>query len=110
MVMALARPHRVLIGFALLIRGAHAASHADIEFFETRIRPILSKNCYSCHTQSAMGGLRVDSRESLLRGGKSGPAIVPGKIDDSLLLKAVRHQSPALKMPPPGKLREAEIA
>ena len=45
-----------------------------------QVRPLLAKNCWACHRQSAMGGLRLDSREAILKGGKSGPAIVPGKV------------------------------
>ena len=82
------------------------ANRAD--FFETKIRPILATECYSCHTDSALGGLRLDSREAMLRGGKSGPAIVPGEPDKSLLIQAVR-QTGALKMPKGGKLPQAQI-
>ena len=58
------------------------------EVFEMRIRPILAKNCFACHASNAMGGLAVDSRQALLKGGKSGPAIVPGKPDESLLIQS----------------------
>jgi mono/diheme cytochrome c family protein len=79
------------------------------DFFESRIRPLLVAQCYDCHADAAKGGLRVDSREALLKGGKRGPAIVPGKPDESLLLKAVRHDG--LQMPKGGaKLKDAEIA
>ena len=61
------------------------------EFFETRIRPLLVAQCYECHSEdSAESGLRVDSRAALLTGGERGPAIVPGKPDESLLISAVR--------------------
>ena len=62
----------------------------QIEFFEKRIRPVLVTNCYACHSgaiKAPMGGLRVDTRESLLRGGGRGPAIKPGDPDGSHLLK-----------------------
>jgi mono/diheme cytochrome c family protein len=88
-----------------------AAAGKDAVFFETRIRPLLAKHCYACHSQTEMGGLRLDSRAGLLRGGKSGPAIVPGKADASLLLQAVEHSHARLKMPPGGKkLGERELA
>jgi len=77
--------------------------------FEMQVRPLLAKNCYACHTQSALGGLRLDSRESILKGGKSGPALVPGKATDSLLIQAVTHKHERLKMPPTGKLSDADI-
>jgi Protein of unknown function (DUF1549)/Protein of unknown function (DUF1553)/Planctomycete cytochrome C len=78
------------------------------DFFENKIRPILAENCYDCHTAAEMGGLRVDSRERLLQGGKSGPALMPGDPDKSLLIQAVR-QSGDLKMPKGGKLKPAEV-
>src|SRR5215467_4080893 len=81
------------------------------DFFESRIRPILANNCYSCHTDSKLGGLRVDSRVALLEGGKSGPAIVVGMPAESLLIRAVSHEDPKLKMPMAGgKLKDREIA
>jgi mono/diheme cytochrome c family protein len=86
-----------------------SAQPAKEEFFETRIRPVLAQQCFACHTNSAMGGLQVDSRENLLRGGKSGPAIVPGDPDKSVLVTALRQTS-ELKMPKGGRLTDAEIA
>jgi hypothetical protein len=79
------------------------------EFFESKIRPLLATNCHSCHTQGALGGLRLDSIEGLLKGGKSGAAVVPGKPDDSLLMEAVRRTHVRIKMPPVGALTVAEI-
>jgi mono/diheme cytochrome c family protein len=81
-----------------------------VEFFETKVRPVLARNCYSCHTSTHMGGLMVDSREALVKGGGRGAAIVPGNSAASLLMKAVRHADPKLKMPPSGRLSDAEIA
>ncbi|HEY4085288.1 MAG TPA: PSD1 and planctomycete cytochrome C domain-containing protein [Bryobacteraceae bacterium] len=88
---------------------AQGADTASAEFFESRIRPLLANNCYSCHTDSALGGLRLDSRESLVKGGMTGPAIVPGDPDKSLLIKAVRQTDPALMMPLGGKLQDSEV-
>ena len=84
---------------------------AGAEFFETKIRPVLAKNCYACHageSGSPMGGLFLGSRAGILTGGKSGPAIVPGKPDDSLLIHAIKYEG--RKMPPAGQLSEAVIA
>src|SRR5580658_2196039 len=78
------------------------------DFFENKIRPLLAENCYDCHTAAEMGGLRVDSRDRLMQGGKSGPAVMPGDPDKSLLIQAVRQTSD-LKMPKGGKLKPAEI-
>ena len=80
------------------------------EFFELHVRPVLAKNCYPCHTDSRMGGLRLDSREQVLKGGNSGPAMIPGDAANSLFIQAVSHTHPRLKMPPGGKLKDEEIA
>src|SRR5258708_19517438 len=84
-----------------------AAQSAD--YFEAKVRPVLAANCYDCHTDERMGGLRLDSREALLKGGKSGPAIVPGDPEKSLLIQAVR-QTAALKMPKGGPLKASALA
>ncbi len=89
-----------------------AATREGVEFFEAKIRPVLVEHCYQCHSTAAKkvkGGLRLDTREGLRQGGDSGPAVVPGRPTESLLLKAVRHEG-TLKMPPQGKLPEAVLA
>src|SRR5579863_5669522 len=94
--------------FAQAPAPAPAAAAAGPDFFENKVRPILAENCYDCHTTAEMGGLRVDSRERLLQGGKSGPALMPGDPDKSLFIQAVR-QTGDLKMPKGGKLQPAEV-
>ena len=94
---------------AALLAGVAAGADPD-EFFESKVRPVLAANCYACHTDSRMGGLRLDSAEAVQKGGKSGPPIVPGKPDDSLLIQAIRQTHARLKMPPGGKLKDEEIA
>ncbi len=89
-------------------QAAQSSAAASPAFFESSVRPVLAANCYDCHTDERMGGLRLDSRDGLLKGGRSGPAIVPGDPDKSLLIAAVR-QSGALKMPKGGRLKPAEI-
>jgi hypothetical protein len=82
------------------------------DFFEKNIRPSLVKNCYACHTgKSPQGLFHIDSREGMRKGGASGvAAVVPGKPEESLLLKAIQHRHKDLKMPPTGKkMPEAEI-
>jgi hypothetical protein len=82
-------------------------------FFEAKIRPVLATQCGKCHAQTAAklrGGLRLDSREGLRRGGDSGPAVVPGKPEESLILRALRYRDEALQMPPRGKLPDAVVA
>src|ERR1700704_1951117 len=86
-------------------------SAESVEFFESKIRPVLAKNCYACHsgvTKVAMGGLFLDSRNGMRKGGASGPAIVPGKPEESLFIHAVRQKG--RKMPPSGKLPDSVIA
>src|SRR4051812_615075 len=90
------------------------AVHAeDDAFFERKIRPILAGTCFKCHGgEKTNGKLRVDTREMLLKGGRSGPARVPGDADKSLLMRALRHAKEVEPMPPPPgkKLSDASIA
>jgi mono/diheme cytochrome c family protein len=86
-----------------------AAAPGSPEYFETFVRPVLASNCYDCHADERMGGLRLDSREGLLKGGKSGPAIVPGDPEKSLMVQAIRQTRETLKMPKGGRLKPAEI-
>jgi mono/diheme cytochrome c family protein len=84
--------------------------HETVEFFETKVRPVLAEKCFACHgPKKQRGGLRLDGRTATLTGGDNGPAVVPGKPDESLLLKAVR-QDGDLKMPPKGKLAAEQVA
>src|SRR4051794_33088197 len=73
--------------------GTPSADPAGIEFFEKRIRPLLAENCYQCHgPEKQRSALRLDSMAAILKGGERGPAVVPGKLDDSLLIRAIlRH-------------------
>src|SRR5687768_8613101 len=99
---------------ALLACAAIAQTPAQkesLEFFEKRIRPALVKNCFSCHGGGqTKGGLSLETRGSLLAGGKTGPAVVLGKPDQSLLIQVLRQTHPRLKMPPTGKLPDSVIA
>jgi len=99
--------------FFITCSGFSNALEADEEFFESRIRPVLYDRCIGCHGASEQqGGLRLDSRDAILGGGDSGPALVPGKPEESLLLKAIRHDNAGLMMPPPeagAKLSQATI-
>ncbi len=94
--------------------NASAPDRVGIEFFEAKVRPILVDNCYKCHSAGAeklKGNLRVDNREGLLKGGDSGPVIVPGQPEKSLLLKAINHDPASdLDMPPKSKLPDPVIA
>ena len=88
-----------LIVLAALGSPASAGAQSPTDFFEARVRPVLAANCYACHASVQSGGLRVDSRETLLEGGASGPAIIPGDPDGSLLVRAVRHEIEGREMP-----------
>ena len=90
--------------------GILSAQTSGAEFFEKNVRPLFVQRCFACHSTSPMGGLRLDSRESILKGGGRGPAVVEGKPNQSLLIRALLQTDDSLKMPPGKKLSEAEIA
>ncbi|MFP6667610.1 MAG: c-type cytochrome domain-containing protein, partial [Pirellulales bacterium] len=101
----------LIVGFAGLLCAAEEPTAEQLEFFEAKIRPLLAEHCYKCHSgrsKKLKAELRVDSHAALLKGGESGPAIVLGKSNDSLLIKAVRFES--VEMPPDAKLPEEKIA
>ena len=94
-------------------KAAAAASPVGVEFFEKKIRPILVERCYKCHSEESgkrKGGLLLDRRDGWHLGGDTGPAIVPGNVDESLVIEAVRYTNPDFEMPPKGKLSGDEIA
>jgi hypothetical protein len=96
--------------FAIL--GLLLFPQADADYFEKKIRPVLVERCYSCHSVAAgkhKGGLLLDSRAAILKGGDSGPAATAGDPENSFLLRAVRYTE-EFKMPPKGKLPEPAIA
>lgn len=110
------RSHLVLVVATamcrLLVSGNIQAADdsAALEFFEKSVRPLLVKHCYECHSASdADGGLNLDSKAGVAKGGDSGAVIVGGAPDRSLLIEAVRYKNRDLQMPPKGRLSEAEI-
>jgi hypothetical protein len=83
----------------------------DDAFFETKIRPVLANTCLRCHgTKKTSGGLRLNSRQALLDGGDSGPALVPGKPEQSLLIQVLRHEGDGPHMPPKNPLPPQVVA
>ena len=101
----------ILILTATLARAAEPTPE-QLTFFETKIRPVLVTECYDCHAgEKHKGGLRLDSRDALRRGGDTGAAVVPGNVADSLLITSIRHEDPDFKMPKKApKLDDAIIA
>ncbi len=93
--------------------AAPKPSAKDLEFFERRVRPLLVRRCYTCHSAKSKplkGGLRLDRSSAIRRGGDSGVVLVPGRPDSSPLIEAVRYTNADLKMPPKSKLPASEIA
>jgi hypothetical protein len=102
-------------GLLLTVLCASAANaigaSADEHFFETRIRPVLIEKCFKCHgSEKASSEFRVDSRAALLKGGELGPAVIPGKLEESLLLQAIDPANEDLQMPPDDPLPVNEVA
>src|SRR5437588_835762 len=107
------RPRLTALVLATLCGSSVAVRAADdLDFFETKVRPLLAQHCHSCHsaTGKQKGGLRLDNRAAILHGGDSGPAVVPGKPDQSRLVTAIGYANVDLQMPPKGKLPDAMIA
>ena len=96
--------------FGLFAVGCIEAAEAD--FFDSKVLPVLQRRCYECHSheKKIKGGLTLDSRSGWEKGGDTGPALVPGKPDDSLLIKAIRYSDPDLSMPPKKRLSAEEVA
>ncbi|WP_298869418.1 PSD1 and planctomycete cytochrome C domain-containing protein [uncultured Gimesia sp.] len=106
----------ILVAFVLLSATCLPAAEKQpnqkqIQFFESKIRPLLIKHCYDCHGPDEQeSGLRVDTFKHIVKGGKAGALLVPGKPEQSILITAVNYQSADLKMPPEEKLSKQEIA
>ena len=104
------RSYLVLAAFACVF-STHAAELSPDERFHSEVWPLLERACVRCHgPEKQKSGLRLDSREAALKGGEDGAALVPGKPEESLLLKLVRHADADRKMPPKEKLQDAEVA
>ena len=102
-----------ILTFSLVCLPAQGRQDDGAEFFEKKVRPLLSEHCYTCHSSTSkpiMGGLNLDQETSFRKGGTRGAPIEPGDPESSLLIKAVKHQDEKLRMPPTGKLSDADIA
>jgi hypothetical protein len=92
------------------VAASSATSAAQLEFFEKKIRPVLAAECYECHAgEKKKGGLQLDSRDGLLTGGDTGPAIVPGDPEKSLLITSIKQTDPDLKMPKKAPMLEPQV-
>ncbi len=99
----------VILGGLLLTPALFAEERSATDFFERSIRPLLAEHCWNCHgPKKQQGGLRLDSREAMLRGADRGPVLVPGAAHQSLLIQVLDHQQP-LKMPPKGPIPRPAI-
>jgi len=115
---------KLVCGAVLLVVGGTGVLRAEespaqgaeptaeqIKFFESKIRPIFHESCNKCHGEKKQfAGLRLDTREGLMKGGDGGPSVVPGKPGESLLIQAVKETDEALRMPQEGSLTEEQIS
>jgi mono/diheme cytochrome c family protein len=102
----------LVIALPLLLFTGALAGDAD-DLFTDSVRPLFERQCFKCHSSKAdelKGNLKLESVESILKGGDSGPAVVPGDIENSFLLRAIRFQVEDYQMPPSGRLSDEEIA
>ncbi|MFM1831733.1 MAG: hypothetical protein RLZZ461_49 [Planctomycetota bacterium] len=100
-------------GMAMSMSDDVEFSPAELDFFESKVRPLLIGACSACHSDNGSrirAGFKIDTRDAMLIGGDTGPGIVPGHPDASLLIQAVRYDDPGLQMPPRGALSRDEIA
>src|SRR5215469_6552855 len=107
-------PHAIALLGAVMASASRAeppaATPEQVEFFEKNVRPLLANRCWKCHgPEKQESGLRLDAGDAVLKGGESGPVIVPGEPAKSALLVAIRYQGDT-QMPPSAKLPEAELA
>ena len=98
--------------FCLIFISHSFCWSVDLTFFESKIRPVLSEKCYACHSASTdkiKGGLRLDHIDLILKGGDTGPALVRGNSENSLIVEAIGYHESDFQMPPKGKLKDSQI-
>jgi mono/diheme cytochrome c family protein len=100
---------------AAFIFGAAASAFADDadKLFTDSVRPLFERKCFQCHSSKAdelKGNLKLDSLETILKGGDQGPAVKPGDVENSFLLRAIRFQEDDFQMPPSGRLSDSDVA
>src|ERR1051325_6797687 len=103
----------LFVPFGLAAAPSTKPSPEGIDYFEKHIRPVLVERCYRCHSKNAekvKGGLLLDSRDGLLKGGDNGPVLVPGDPEKSKLIIAIRYHDEEIRMPPKDPLADQQIA
>jgi mono/diheme cytochrome c family protein len=98
---------------ALVFSTLPASADDAAEAFKKNVRPLFERKCFDCHSSKAeelKGALKLETVDDVLKGGSTGPAIVPGDIENSFLLRAIRYQEDDFQMPPSGRLSDEEIA
>ncbi|MDX1945576.1 MAG: c-type cytochrome domain-containing protein [Pirellulaceae bacterium] len=108
MVVGLGFVASIMLTLAATARGDEAA-----DLFEKKVRPLLARKCFDCHSAKAhelKGNLKLDTLDDILKGGATGPAILPGDVENSFLLRAIRYQEDDYQMPPSGRMPDEDIA
>jgi mono/diheme cytochrome c family protein len=102
----------IFLTFAALLACSPALAGDDEQTYARKIRPLFERKCFDCHSSRAdevKNGLKLDTLEDVLKGGANGPAVVPGDVENSFLLRAIRYQEDDFQMPPAGRLPDKEI-
>ena len=99
---------------AVAAKAAQDPAPNSAEFYTTKVQPIFKENCYKCHAGiNHRGGLKLDTHEAIMKGGKDGTVLTPGHPEQSMLVALIRHEGPAddpMPMPPKSKISDADIA
>ena len=104
--------HLALLSILLLFCACPASGDEAAELFKRKVRPLFATKCFDCHSAKAeevKSGLKLDTLDDILKGGANGPAVVPGDLEGSFLLKALRYEVDDYQMPPAGRLSDEDI-
>jgi mono/diheme cytochrome c family protein len=103
----------LFVFFVAISHAREAAAGEADQLFKDSVRPLLARKCFQCHSSKAdelKGNLILESVESILKGGDQGPAVIPGDVENSFLLRAIRYQEDDYQMPPSGRLSDEDVA
>jgi mono/diheme cytochrome c family protein len=107
---------RVFLAIVLVqatLAATLTAADDPAELFKKSVRPLFERKCFECHSAKAdelKGNLKLETLEQILKGGATGPAVIPGDVENSFLLRAIRYQEDDYQMPPAGRMEDADIA